>query len=73
MYGGKTWQELQDSYIFESKRLNKQDREQAFKLIRKEINKRLRAIEQSGSRVRGITRRQIAEQRRRERGYYKRK
>lgn len=73
MYGRQTWQELQDSYIFESKRLNKQDREQAFKLIRKEINKRLRAIEQSGSRARGITRRQIAEQRRRERGYYKRK
>ena len=73
MYGWKTWQELQDSYIFESKRLNKQDRELAFKLIRKEINKRLRAIEQSGSRIRGITRKQIAEQRRRERGYYKRK
>ncbi len=30
-YGNKTWQELQDSYVFESKRLNKQDREQAFK------------------------------------------
>ncbi len=73
MYGKMSWQELQDNYIFESKRLNKVDREQSFKLIRREINRRLRSIEQSGSRARGIARKQIAEQRRSERRYYKRK
>ena len=71
MYGNMSWQELQDSYIFESKRLNKDNREKSFKLIRKEINRRLRVIEQSGSRARGIARKQIAERRRKERGYSK--
>lgn len=71
MYKKMSWLELQEHYIFESKRLNKEDREQAFKLIRKEINQRLRAIEKNGSKTRGIARKMIAEQRRKDRLKYR--
>ena len=73
MYKNQSWQELFDSYKFESKRLNKKNREQSFKLIRAEINRRLRDVEKVGSHARGIARKNIANQRKLERDKYKKK
>ena len=64
MYGRQTWQELFDSYTFESKRLDRKNREDSLKLIRKEINRRLRVAEKNGQHARGRARKMIALQRR---------
>ena len=63
MYSNKTWSELFNDFKFETRRLDKQNREQALKLIRREVNKRLRLEEKNGSHVRGLARKRIAEER----------